>query len=114
MIGKLTVARVCKDVAARYAAWCERDLAMHDLVSCYLDAIYLKLRPTDEPAEGVLVAWAITLEGQKVLLGLQLGSRESYESWLDFGRDLTARGMTAPALIIADGAPGIWKATREL
>ena len=57
MIAKSTVARVCKDVAARYAAWCERDLAMHDLVFCYLDAIYLKLRPTDEPAEGVLVAW---------------------------------------------------------
>jgi putative transposase len=49
-----------------------------------------------------------------VLLGLQLGSRESYESWLDFAHDLKARGMTAPALIVADGAPGIWKATREL
>ena len=114
VIGKSTVARVCKDVADRYAAWCERDLSIHDLVYCYLDAIYLKLRPTDEPAEGVLVAWGITLEGQKVLLGLQLGSRESYESWLDFGRDLKARGMRAPALIVADGAPGIWKATREL
>jgi putative transposase len=114
VISKSTVARVCKDVAARYAAWCERDLSEHDLVYLYLDAIYLKLRPTDEPAEGVLVAWGITLEGQKVLLGLQLGSRESYESWLDFGRDLVARGMTAPALIVADGAPGIWKATREL
>lgn len=114
VIGKSTVARVCKDVADRYEAWCERDLSIHDLVYCYLDAIYLKLRPTDEPAEGVLVAWGITLEGQKVLLGLQLGSRESYESWLDFGRDLKARGMTAPALIVADGAPGIWKATREL
>jgi hypothetical protein len=31
---------------------------------CYLDAIYLKLRPDDEPAEGVLVAWGLTLEGQ--------------------------------------------------
>lgn len=114
VISKSTVARVCKDVAARYAAWCERDLSVHDLVYLYLDAIYLKLRPTDEPAEGVLVAWGITLEGQKVLLGLQLGSRESYDSWLDFGRDLKARGMRAPALIVADGAPGIWKATREL
>ena len=62
----------------------------------------------------MLVAWGLTLEGQKVLLGLQLGSRESYESWLDFGRDLQRRGMRAPALVIADGAPGIWKATREL
>jgi putative transposase len=49
-----------------------------------------------------------------VLLGLQLGSRESYDSWLDFGRDLKARGMRSPALIVADRAPGIWKATREL
>ena len=49
-----------------------------------------------------------------MLLGLALGSRESYESWLEFGRDLTARGMRAPAMVIADGAPGIWKATREL
>ena len=32
-------------------------------------------------------------------------------SWLSFGRDMIARGMRAPALVIADGAPGIWKAT---
>jgi putative transposase len=114
VVGKSTVARICQDTRERYAAWCERDLSAHDLVYCSLDAIYLKLRPDDEPAEGVLVAWGLTLEGQKVLLGLQLGSRESFESWLDFGRDLKARGMRAPALIIADGAPGIWKATSEL
>src|SRR3954447_4469441 len=114
VVAKSTVARICQDTRERYAAWCERRLEDHDLVYCYLDAIYLKLRPEDEPAEGVLVAWGLTLEGQKVLLGLQLGSRESYESWLDFGRDLQARGIRAPALIIADGAPGIWKATREL
>src|SRR3954470_11380544 len=114
IVGKSTVARVCQDTRERYAAWCQRDLSGHDLVYCYLDAIYLRLRPTDEPAEGVLVAWGLTLEGTKVLLGLQVGSRESYESWLDFGRDLTGRGMRAPTMIIADGAAGIWKATREL
>jgi transposase-like protein len=114
VIGKSTVARVCKNTAQRYAAWCERDLSAHDLVYLYLDAIYLKLRPTDEPADGVLVAWGITLEGQKVLLGLELGSRESEDAWLDFGRDLISRGMRAPALIVADGAPGIWKATGQL
>jgi transposase-like protein len=114
VIGKSTVARVCQDTRQRYEQWCQRDLSAHDLVYLYVDAIYLKLRPDDEPAEGVLVAWGITLEGQKVLLGLQLGSRESYESWLDFGRDLQARGLRAPAMIVADGAPGIWKATREL
>ena len=112
VVDKSTVARVCQDTRERYRAWCERDLSAHDLVSCYLDAIYLQLRPDDEPAEGVLVAWGLTLEGTKVLLGLQLGSREIYDRWLQFGRDLKARGTLSPGLIIADGAPGIWKATR--
>ena len=86
----------------------------HDIVYLFLDAIYLKLRPDDTPSEGVLVCWGVTLEGRKILLGLALGSRESYDAWLAFGRDMIARGLRAPALVIADGAPGIWKATREL
>jgi transposase-like protein len=114
VVSKSTVSRICTDTRERYRRWCQRDLSGHDVVYCYLDAIYLKLRPDDEPAEGVLVAWGITLEGRKVLLSLALGSRESYECWLDFGRDLIDRGLTAPALVIADGAAGIWKATREL
>jgi transposase-like protein len=114
VISKSTVARVCRETAERYRAWCARRLEAHDLVYLFLDAIYLKLRPDDEPAEGVLVAWGITLEGQKVLLGLALGSRESYESWLHFGRDLIERGLRSPALVVADGAPGLWKAAEEL
>ena len=114
VLSKSTVSRICAETRERYRAWCERDLREHDLLYLFLDAVYLKLRPDDTPAEGVLVAWGVTLEGCKVLLGLQLGSRESYEDWLDFGRDLIARGLQAPALLAADGAPGLWKAAREL
>jgi putative transposase len=114
IVSKSTVSRICADTRERYRAWCGRRLDAHDLVYLFLDAVYLKLRPDDTPAEGVLVAWGVTLEGRKVLLGLQLGSRESYEDWLDFGRDLLTRGRRAPALLIADAAPGLWKATREL
>lgn len=111
---KSTVSRICEDTRERYRQWCRRRLDEHDLVYLFLDAIYLKLRPDDTPAEGVLVCWGVTLQGRKVLLGLQLGSRESYENWLAFGRDMIDRGLRAPALVIADGAPGIWKAVREL
>jgi transposase-like protein len=114
VVSKSTVSRICAETRERYCAWCDRRLHEHDLVYLFLDAVYLKLRPDDTPAEGVLVAWGVTLEGRKVLLGLGLGSRESYEDWLEFGRDLIARGMRAPALVVADGAPGLWKATREL
>src|SRR6266702_1511070 len=114
LVSKSTVSRICTDTRERYRTWCDRRLDEHDLVYVFLDAVYLKLRPDDSPAEGVLVAWGVTLEGRKVLLGLQLGSRESYEDWLDFGRDLLARGARPPALLVADGAPGLWKAAREL
>jgi hypothetical protein len=63
--------------ARALAAWCKRRLAVHDVVSCSLDAISLQLRAGRGAGRGVLVASMITLEGCKVLLGLQLGSRES-------------------------------------
>jgi transposase-like protein len=111
---KGTVSRICEDTRERYRQWCRRKLEAHDIVYLFLDAIYLKLRPDDQPSEGVLVCWGVTLEGRKVLLGLALGSRDSYEAWLAFARDMIGRGLRAPALVIADGAPGIWKAVREL
>jgi transposase-like protein len=114
VVSKSTVSRICKQTRERYRAWCSRELSGDDVIYCFLDAIYLKLRPDDEPAEGVLCAWGMTLEGRKVLLGLQLGSRESYEDWLDFARDLTARGLRCPTLVVADGAPGLWKTVAEV
>jgi transposase-like protein len=58
----------------------------------------------------VLVAWGFTDEGERVLLQVMLGMRESYEDWQALGRDLIARGLGAPMLIVADGAPGLIKA----
>jgi hypothetical protein len=52
------------------------------------------------------------LRGERSCSGWPWGA-VSYESWLSFGRDLIERGLRAPALVIADGAPGIWKAVRE-
>src|SRR5918995_5606767 len=93
-----TVSRILEDTRERYRRWCRRRLDGHDIVYLFLDGLYLKLHPDDTPAEGVLVAWGVTLEGRKVLLGLALRSRESYESWLAFGRDLIDRGLRSPAL----------------
>jgi transposase-like protein len=41
----------------------------------------LPVRP-DGPKEGVLVAWGFTEEGERVLLAVMLGMRESHEDWL--------------------------------
>ena len=58
----------------------------------------------------MLVAWGFTDQGERVLLEVMLGMRESYEDWQALGRDLIARGLGASTLIVADGAPGLIKA----
>ena len=78
----------------------------------FLDAIFLAVR-REGPKEGVLVAWGFTEQGERVLLAVMLGMRESYEDWLALGRDLIARGLGAPLLIVADGAPGLFKAIEQ-
>ena len=70
------------------------------------------VRPSG-PKEGVLVAWGFTEDGERVLLAVTLGMRESYEDWQALGRDLIARGLGAPMLIVADGAPGLIKAIEQ-
>jgi putative transposase len=70
------------------------------------------VRP-DGPKEGVLVAWGFTEDGERVLLQVMLGMRESHEDWLELGRDLIGRGLGASMLIVADGAPGLTKAIEQ-
>jgi transposase-like protein len=48
-----------------------------------------------------------------VLLAVMLGMRESHEDWLALGRDLIGRGLGAPMLIVAEGAPGLIKAVEQ-
>ena len=78
----------------------------------FVDAVFLSVR-ADGPKEGVLVAWGFTEEGERVLLSVMLGMRESHEDWQALGRDLIARGLGAPLLVVADGAPGLIKAVEQ-
>jgi putative transposase len=114
-LGKLsrsTASRICEELRERYEAFKRRDLYEIRLVALFLDATFIAVRP-DGPKEGVLVAWGFTEEGERVLLSVTLGMRESFEDWQALGRDLIARGLGAPMLIVADGAPGLIKAIEQ-
>jgi putative transposase len=88
-LGKLsrsTASRVCEELRERYEAFNRRDLYDTHLVALFLDATYLAVRH-DGPKEGVLVAWGFSEDGERVLLSVMLGMRESHEDWLALARD---------------------------
>jgi putative transposase len=114
-LGKLsrsTASRICEELRDRFEQFKRRDLYDTHLVALFLDATFISVRPSG-PKEGVLVAWGFTEDGERVLLAVMLGMRESYEDWQALGRDLIARGLGAPMLIVADGAPGLIKAIEQ-
>jgi putative transposase len=111
-LSKSTASRVCEELRERYERFKRRDLYGINLVALFLDATYISVRRSG-PKEGVLVAWGFTEDGERILLSVTLGMRESHEDWLELGRDLIARGLGAPMLIVADGAPGLIKAIEQ-
>src|SRR6476661_2478708 len=111
-LSKSTAARICSELRERFAAFQRRDLYDIHVAALFLDAVFLSVR-RDGPKEGVLVAWGFTEAGERVLLSVMLGMRESHEDWLALGRDLIARGLGAPLLVVADGAPGLIKAVEQ-
>jgi putative transposase len=111
-VAKSTAQRICTELRERFEQFKRRDLYDIRLMALFLDATFLAVRP-DGPKEGVLIAWGFTEAGERVLLSVTLGMRESYEDWQALGRDLIARGLGAPMLVIADGAPGLIKAIEQ-
>jgi len=77
-LSKSTASRICEELKDRFAAFKRRDLYGVNLVALFLDATYISVRPSG-PKEGVLVAWGFTDEGERVLLSVMLGMRESHD-----------------------------------
>jgi putative transposase len=111
-LSKATASRMCEELKERFARFRRRDLYGIRLVALFLDATFIAVRPNG-PKEGVLVAWGFTEDGERVLLAVSLGMRESFEDWQALGRDLISRGLGAPMLIVADGAAGLTKAIEQ-
>lgn len=107
------VSRLKAEWAEAYAAWNRRDLSDEHSVYVWADGIYSTLRGEDDRL-CLLVLIGVNEQGEKRLLALSDGYRESKASWLAILQDPRARGLNAPpALGIGDGALGFWAALDE-
>jgi putative transposase len=105
-LSKSTVSRICTAIGEEFAAWRTRELSGVRLDYLFLDASHFKMHP-GAPAEPVLAAWGIDVDGKPVFVGLAPAASESTDAWDDFLADLVGRGLGAPLLGISDGAAGL-------
>jgi transposase-like protein len=108
-----TVARLKERWHGEYQAWRRRSLEDLEVVYLWVDGVYVKAGLEKDKA-AVLVALAGLTDGRKVVVAIEPGYRESTESWSALLRDLKARGIGCPCLVIGDGHLGIWGALRNV
>ena len=108
-----SVQRLTEDWQRDYAQWRREDLTPLEPVYVWADGIYVKAGLESTKA-ALLVLIAALADGSKVVLAVESGHRESTESWAEILRDLTARGLRAPACVIGDGALGLWNAVGQV
>ena len=113
LLSKSAVSQITERLWVDYQAFAGRDLSEHRVVYLFIDGIAERLH-LGQPREAVLAAWGITDRGEKVLLGLCPGTKEDTASARELLRDLKARGMNDPLLVISDGAPGLIRAIEEV
>ena len=109
-----TIGRLKEAWSEEHARWSRRDLSAKRYVYFWVDGIHVQAR-LEETAQCLLVIIGATPEGEKELVGLTDGVRESAQSWKELLLDLRRRGLAmGPELAVADGALGFWKAVEEV
>lgn len=111
------VVRLKEQWSREYDTWSGRDLTGKHFVYLWADGIYANVRLEDEAnsRQCLLVLMGATAAGEKELVAVVDGYRESKQSWMELLLDLKQRGLTIdPKLAIGDGALGFWAAIREV
>jgi putative transposase len=109
-----TIVRLKEIWTDEYAEWSKRDLSGKRYVYVWADGVYCKARLEDERS-CLLVVMGADSFGNKELLAISDGYRESTQSWKEILLDLRSRGLEkAPALAVCDGAMGFQAAAAEV
>lgn len=108
-----TIARLKQVWRQEYETWRQRRLDEEEWGYLWVDGIDSGLR-VDQHRLCALVVIGVNARGEKQLLAIEDGIRESTQSWREVLLQLKARGMQAPALAIGDEAMGFWGAGEEI
>ncbi|MBN2363227.1 IS256 family transposase [candidate division WOR-3 bacterium] len=108
------IVRLKKSWENDFLIWSKRDLSKNKYAYIWADGIYFNVRLESERS-CILVIMGADSSGNKELLAVNDGYRESTESWKEMLLGLKKQGMQVdPKLAIGDGALGFWKALDEV
>ena len=109
-ISKSEVSRLCATLDTEVERFRTRPLT-GAYPYIWLDATYLKVRQDGRVvAMAVVIAIGVTAEGQREVLGLDVGPSEEEAFWQQFLRGLVERGLTGVQLVISDAHAGLKRA----
>jgi transposase-like protein len=115
-ISKSEVSRICAGLDERVHAFRNRTLGHTEFPYVYLDAIYVHVRDDalgQVVSRAIVVATGVSAQGQREVLGVDVGDSEAETFWTGFLRSLKARGLSGVRLVISDAHEGLRAAIRK-
>lgn len=112
-VSRSVVSNLSQSIEEDFNKWRSRDLSKLDILYLFIDGIWVALRQGTDEKEPVLVSYGITSAGNKVLLHIEAGNKESYDVAKTFIHNMKERGLGEPLLVISDGNPGLKRAIKE-
>ena len=116
-ISKSEVSRICAGLDERVGAFRNRTLGHIEFPYVYLDATYVNVRDDalgQIVSRAVVVATGITAQGNREVLGVDIGDTEDETFWTAFLRSLKTRGLGGVRLVISDAHAGLKAAIRKI
>ena len=107
-----TISRLKEKWTEEHQEWNRRDLSGKKYVYWWADGVYSRVRMDDMLC--LLVIIGTTEKGEKELVAVEDGYRESEASWHEVLSGLRSRGLKdGPKLAVGDGSLGFWNALRK-
>jgi putative transposase len=112
-LSETSLQRLKEKWEGEYEQWRSEPIEEKEWAYFWADGIYVKAGIGKEKA-ALLVVIGVKRDGSKRFLALEVGHRESKESWAEVLRQLNRRGVQTARLFVGDGHLELWAAVGEI
>ena len=106
-VSRETISKITDQVLERMAEWQSRPLERVYPV-LFIDAIFVKVRDGQVANRPIYVAVAVTVDGERDILGLWAGTGgEGAKYWLQVLTEIKNRGVEDVCIVVCDGLTGL-------